>query len=212
MRSGRFLMSADAICAWAKEAVLKLDRTIIKSLPLFDRMTDDELDRLLVPAQSRRVPIGEAVFEQGEPAQNFFLHESPFYDCFECADGRFVSLGALEPQFYAELLQRLGLHDVDPAAQHDRRQWPALRERVAARLREKTRDEWAAQLEGSNACFAPVLTLAEAPHHPHAIARRAYQPTARGHWQPAAAPRFGAAADGARGIDPIGDDGAARPA
>lgn len=146
------------------------------------------------------------------PADNFFLHSSPFYDCFECADGRFVSLGALEPQFYAELLQRLGLHDVDPAAQHDRRQWPALRERVAARLREKTRDEWAAQLEGSNACFAPVLTLAEAPHHPHAVARRAYQPTARGHWQPAAAPRFGTAADRARGIDPIGDDGAARPA
>lgn len=125
-----------------------------------------------------------------EPARNQFLHAAPFYDCFECADGRFVSLGALEPQFYAELLQRLGLTDVDPAAQHDHSQWPQLRERVAARIREKTRDEWAAQLEGSNVCFAPVLTLAEAPLHPHAQARGSFVRDADGHWQPAAAPRF----------------------
>ncbi|HEY8877057.1 MAG TPA: CaiB/BaiF CoA-transferase family protein, partial [Roseateles sp.] len=125
-----------------------------------------------------------------EPAQNFFLHSSPFYDCFECADGRFVSLGALEPQFYAELLQRLDLADVDPTAQEDRSQWPALRERVAARIREKTRDEWSALLEGTNACFAPVLTLAEAPLHPHAQARGSFVKGDDGHWQPAAAPRF----------------------
>ncbi|MFT7772491.1 CaiB/BaiF CoA transferase family protein [Roseateles sp.] len=125
-----------------------------------------------------------------DPAQNFFLHGSPFYDCFECADGRHVSLGALEPQFYAELLQRLGLADVDPIAQHDRGQWPALRARVAARIREKTRDEWTALLEGTNACFAPVLTLAEAPLHPHAQARGSFVQTEDGHWQPAAAPRF----------------------
>ncbi|MGM9484770.1 CaiB/BaiF CoA transferase family protein [Roseateles sp. NT4] len=125
-----------------------------------------------------------------EPAQNFFLHSSPFYDCFECADGRFVSLGALEPQFYAELLQRLGFDDVPPSAQHDRRQWPALRERVAARLREKTRDEWTALLEGTNVCFAPVLSLAEAPLHPHAQARASFQQSEDGHWQPATAPRF----------------------
>jgi alpha-methylacyl-CoA racemase len=125
-----------------------------------------------------------------EPAQNFFLHSSPFYDCFECADGRHVSLGALEPQFYAELLQRLGLADVDPKAQQDHRQWPVLRERVAARIREKTRDEWSALLEGTNVCFAPVLTLAEAPLHPHAQARGSFVQTGEGHWQPAAAPRF----------------------
>lgn len=124
------------------------------------------------------------------PAQNFFLHDSPFYGCFECADGRFVSLGALEPPFYAELLLRLGLTDVDPAAQHDHHAWPALRARVAARIRECTRDEWAAQLEGSNACFAPVLSLAEAPLHPHARARDSFMQDAAGHWQPAAAPRL----------------------
>lgn len=125
-----------------------------------------------------------------EPAQNFFLHSSPFYDCFECADGRFVSLGALEPPFYAELLQRLGLPDVDPAAQQDHRQWPALRARVAARIREKTRDEWTALLEGTDVCFAPVLSLAEAPLHPHAQARRSFVAGGDGQWQPAAAPRF----------------------
>lgn len=125
-----------------------------------------------------------------EPAQNFFLHSSPFYDCFECADGRFVSLGALEPQFYAELLQRLGLTDVAPLAQHDHQQWPSLRACIAARIREKTRDEWTALLEGSNACFAPVLTLAEAPLHPHAQARGSFVRGEDGHWQPAAAPRF----------------------
>lgn len=124
------------------------------------------------------------------PAQNFFLHSSPFYDCFECADGRFVSLGALEPPFYAELLRRLGLAEVDTAAQYATNQWPALRERVAARLREKTRDEWAALLEGTDVCFAPVLTLAEAPLHPHAQARASFVQDADGHWQPAAAPRF----------------------
>ena len=125
-----------------------------------------------------------------DPAQNFFLHSSPFYDCFECADGRFVSLGALEPQFYAELLQRLELTDVDPKAQQDRSQWPALRARVAARIRERTRDEWSALLEGTNVCFAPVLTLAEAPLHPHAQARGSFVRSGDGHWQPAAAPRF----------------------
>lgn len=124
------------------------------------------------------------------PAQNFFLHASPFYDCFECADGRFVSLGALEPQFYAELLQRLDLSDVDPASQHDTRQWPALRARVAERIRTRTRDDWEARLAGSNVCFAPVLTLAEAPLHPHAQARGSFQRNKDGHWQPAPAPRF----------------------
>lgn len=125
-----------------------------------------------------------------DPAQNFFLHSSPFYDCFECADGRFVSIGALEPAFYAELLQRLGLTDVAPEDQHDARHWPRLRERVAARLREKTRDEWCALLEGTDTCFAPVLSLAEAPLHPHARTRASFVQTPDGHWQPAPAPRF----------------------
>lgn len=124
-----------------------------------------------------------------QPAQNFFLHSSPFYDCFECADGQYLTLGAIEPQFYRELLQRLELGDVDPQQQYDMRQWPALRERVARRIKCRTRDEWAALLEGSNACAAPVLSLAEAAQHPHNRARGNFAEI-NGQWQPAASPRF----------------------
>jgi len=124
-----------------------------------------------------------------QPAQNFFLHSSPFYDSFECADGGFVSLGAIEPQFYAELLQRLELDDVDPSAQYDSRLWPALRERVAARIKCKSRADWTALLEGTDVCFAPVLSLDEAALHPHQQARGNFA-RVNGQWQPAASPRF----------------------
>ena len=124
-----------------------------------------------------------------QPAQNFFLHNSPFYDSFECADGQYLTLGAIEPQFYRELLQRLELHDVDPGLQYDPRQWPATRERVALRIRSKTRDEWAALLEGTDACAAPVLSLAEAALHPHQQARGNFVEI-NGKLQPASAPRF----------------------
>ncbi|MDM4764581.1 CaiB/BaiF CoA-transferase family protein [Pelomonas sp. SE-A7] len=124
-----------------------------------------------------------------DPARNFFLHQSPFYDCFECADGLFVSLGAIEPPFYRELLTRLGLDDVDPARQYRFVDWPDLRERVAARVREKTRKEWCELMEGSDACFAPVLTMAEAPMHAHQQARGNFVQV-NGKTQPAPAPRF----------------------
>jgi len=124
-----------------------------------------------------------------DPARNLFLHGAPFYDSFECADGRHVTLGAIEPPFYAELLLRLGLDDVDPRRQYSFDDWPALRQRVAARLREKSRDEWSALMEGSDACFAPVLTLAEAPQHAHQRARSNFVEV-DGHLQPSPAPRF----------------------
>ena len=124
-----------------------------------------------------------------DPARNFFLHDSPFYDSFECADGRHITLGAIEPPFYAELLKRLGLDDVDARRQYSFDDWPALRERVASRIREKRRDEWSALMEGSDACFAPVLTLAEAPQHPHQQARGNFVEV-DGHLQPFPAPRF----------------------
>ena len=135
------------------------------------------------------------------PAQNFFLHSSPFYDCFECADGRYLSLGAIEPPFYRELLQRLELADVDPGRQYDSRDWPALRERVARRIKEKTRDAWAALLEGTDACVAPVLSLAEAAEHPHQRARGNFV-RVDGQLQPAAAPRFSRTAARAPGTAP----------
>jgi alpha-methylacyl-CoA racemase len=124
-----------------------------------------------------------------QPAYNFFLHSSPFYDSFECADGRYFTLGAIEPAFYREMLQRLGLADVDPRQQYDMSAWPALRERVAATMKTKTRDEWAALLEGTDVCAAPVLSFDEAAAHPHQQARGNFVEV-EGKRQPAPAPRF----------------------
>ena len=124
-----------------------------------------------------------------DPATNFFLNASPFYEVFECADGEHVTLGAIEPPFYAELLRRLGLDDVDPARQYRTEDWPALKARVAARLREKTRAHWCALLEGSDACFAPVLGLDEAAAHPHNLARGSMVEV-DGRRPPAPAPRL----------------------
>ncbi len=123
-----------------------------------------------------------------DPSRNFFLGTSPFYDVFECADGH-VSLGAIEPKFYAELLTRLGLADVDASRQYTFEDWPALRQRVAALLKTRPREAWSHELEGSDACFAPVLTLAEAPQHPHLAARGTFVDVA-GRTLPAPAPRL----------------------
>jgi alpha-methylacyl-CoA racemase len=113
-----------------------------------------------------------------------------FYEVYETADGKYVSIGSLEPQFYATLLDKLGLAD-DPEMprQHDRSQWPAMKERFAEIFRTKTRDEWCELLEGTDACFAPVLSMAEAPHHPHNEHRGTFV-TRNGVVQPAPAPRF----------------------
>jgi alpha-methylacyl-CoA racemase len=114
---------------------------------------------------------------------------APFYDTYETADGRFVALGALEPQFYAELLARTGLDAEDLPAQMDRDGWPRLRERFTELFRTKTRDEWCEILEGTDACFAPVLAMSEAARHPHVQARRTIVEDF-GVQQPAPAPRF----------------------
>ncbi len=115
---------------------------------------------------------------------------APFYDAYETADGKFVTIGALEPQFYALLLEQLGLKD-DPAFafQMNKPEWPALSEKVAAIVRTKTRAEWTAIMEGTDVCFAPVLDMAEAPLHHHNVARAAFVEVS-GVTQPAPAPRF----------------------
>jgi alpha-methylacyl-CoA racemase len=112
-----------------------------------------------------------------------------FYDAYACADGKYISIGAMEPQFYALLREKCGLHDPAFDAQWDPRHWPALKEKVAAVFRSRTRDEWCALLEGTDACFAPVLDLDEAPRHPHHVARGTFA-TVDGITQPAPAPRF----------------------
>ena len=125
----------------------------------------------------------------GGPGPSPF-HDSPFYDSYRCADGRDITVGALEPAFYAELLQRLGLDDVDPAQQYDTAAWPALKARLAALFASRPRAHWVALLEGTDACFAPVLALDEAAAHPQLAARAVYRRDAQGAWQAAPAPRF----------------------
>jgi alpha-methylacyl-CoA racemase len=128
-------------------------------------------------------------FDEAHRGTNVLDTGAPFYDTYECADGAFVAVGALEPQFYAELLAKTGLGDEDLGEQMDRSGWPRLRERLTELFRTKTRDEWRAVLEGSDACFAPVLTLSEAAEHPHVTARGTVVEH-DGVLQPAPAPRF----------------------
>jgi alpha-methylacyl-CoA racemase len=121
--------------------------------------------------------------------ENVLDSGAPWYDTYETRDGRFVAIGAIEAKFYAELLARLGLAGEAIPAQHDRAGWPQLRARFAEVFRTRTRAEWCAVFEGSDACLAPVLTFAEAMAHPHNVARGAHA-TLGGVAQPAPAPRF----------------------
>jgi alpha-methylacyl-CoA racemase len=114
---------------------------------------------------------------------------APWYDTYETRDGKHVAVGAIEPKFFAELLARLGLDATLLAQQNDRRIWPQLREQIATCFRSRTRDEWVAVFEGSDACFAPVLTFAESRAHPHVVARSG-SVSLGGVDQPAPAPRF----------------------
>jgi alpha-methylacyl-CoA racemase len=113
-----------------------------------------------------------------------------FYDTYETRDGKWIALGSIEPQFYALLMEKSGL-GADPAfaAQHDQSAWPALKAKVAAMIATKTRAEWEAIMDGTDICFAPVLSLKEAPLHPHNAARAMFVEDG-GMTMPAPAPRF----------------------
>jgi alpha-methylacyl-CoA racemase len=112
-----------------------------------------------------------------------------FYGVYECKDGQFISIGSIEPQFYALLRKLAGLDDAAYDAQMDAKGWPALKEKLTAVFKSKTRDEWCAIMEGSDVCFAPILTMSEATQHPHMKAREVFI-TRHGIPQPAPAPRF----------------------
>ncbi|TAM12866.1 MAG: CoA transferase [Nevskiaceae bacterium] len=114
---------------------------------------------------------------------------APFYGTYACADGKFVALGAIEPRFYNDFLARAGITDPAFKAQMNLRAWPELKEKLAALFKTRTRAEWCALLEGTDACFAPVLDWDEAPQHPHNRARNTFIDIA-GVTQPAPAPRF----------------------
>jgi alpha-methylacyl-CoA racemase len=124
-----------------------------------------------------------------ERASNLIDTGAPFYDTFETADGKYVSIGAIEPQFYAELIEKVGLAGEALPRQNDREQWPAMKERLEKIFKTKTRAQWCEIMEGSDVCFAPVLAMSEAPEHPHIKARNTFVEYA-GKVHPAPAPRF----------------------
>lgn len=103
------------------------------------------------------------------------FYDAPFYDNYECADGHWITVAPLEPQFYALMLQLLGITDAPPVAQYDFSQWPAFKARLAALFKTQPRAHWCALLEGTDACFAPILDPREAAAHPHHVARGTFR-------------------------------------
>jgi alpha-methylacyl-CoA racemase len=134
---------------------------------------------------------------EDRPGVNAIDSGAHYYDTYRTADGKWIAIGAIEPQFYAELRQKLGIAD-EPAfdPQNDRAAWPGLKEKLAALFATRTRDQWCDLLEGSDACFAPVLSMAEAPQHPHNIARGTFVEVG-GVTQPAPAPHYSVTANSA---------------
>ena len=125
-----------------------------------------------------------------ERGKNVLDSGSHFYDAYETSDGKYVSVGSIEPQFYAELLELSGLGtDGDLPDQMDETQWPAMKERISAIFKSKTRSAWSEIMEGSDVCFAPVLSPSEATEHPHNVHRNTFIDVG-GMKQPAPAPRF----------------------
>lgn len=129
-----------------------------------------------------------------------------FYDVYACADGKYISIGSMEPQFYALLREKCGLTDPYFDAQWDPSKWQQLKLYMGDVFLQKTRDQWSQLLEGSDVCFAPVLDLDEAPKHPHNQARHSFVKV-NGVTQPAPAPRFSATPSGpCRAVRPAGAD------
>jgi alpha-methylacyl-CoA racemase len=124
-----------------------------------------------------------------------------FYDTYACADGKWLSVGAIEPQFHKALVDGLGLSDADFPARMDRAKWPAFSERIASVIRTRSRDDWMGVFAGTDACVAPVLSMDEAPSHPHMAARDVF-PSAFGAVQPGPAPRFSRTAGAIRSAPP----------
>lgn len=133
--------------------------------------------------------LAAAGLHQPERGTNLLDSGAPHYETYRCADGEWITIAPIEPKFRQVLLQRIGFAPEDFPDMADTAAWPAARKLLAERFAERSREEWRARLEGSDACFAPVLSLAEAPLHPHAQARGMFV-TLAGVVQPAPAPRF----------------------
>lgn len=131
----------------------------------------------------------QAGFWSDERGTHLLDSGAPFYEVYETADGRWISIGSIEPQFHASLLERLGLTEESLPDQMDQQAWPALKVRFAEIFKTKTRDEWCRIFDGSDACFAPVLAMSEVHAHPHHVARDTFHEI-HGVRQPRPAPRF----------------------
>ena len=155
--------------------------------------TGQVVDAAMVDGSAVLTTMLHGLMAQGrwrdEAGVNFADTGSPFYEVYECADGRFVGVGAIERPFYDELLSGLGLTRDELPDRRDEACWPALKERFADVFRTRTRDEWAERFADSDGCVAPVLSLTEAPAHPQNVARRTFV-THGGVVQPSPAPRF----------------------
>ena len=136
-----------------------------------------------------------------ERAANLLDGGAPFYDVYECADGRFVAVGALEPPFFGELVATLGVEVA--GEQYDRGTWPAQREAFTAAFLRRTRDEWAVVFDGTDACVAPVLSLVEARDHPHLAARGSFVPGPGGAPVPRPSPRLSGTPQREPGEEPL---------
>jgi alpha-methylacyl-CoA racemase len=130
------------------------------------------------------------MFNEDERGTSLLDTGAHFYDVYECADGEHISIGSIEPQFYAELLRLTGLDDDEQfAKQMDSSEWPVLKDRLVKLFAQKTRAEWCEIMEMTEVCFAPVLTMSEAAEHPHNVERGTFVESG-GMVQPAPAPRF----------------------
>jgi alpha-methylacyl-CoA racemase len=145
---------------------------------------------------------------QDQRASNLLDSGAHFYDTYETKDGKYIALGSIEPQFYKELMEKTGITDPAFAAQMDRNAWPALREKLAAVIKTRTREQWDAIMQGSDVCYAPVLSISEAPKHPHNAARGTFVEI-DGVVQPAPAPRFSRTVAQVQGPPQPADNGAA---
>ncbi len=146
-------------------------------------------------------------FWSDEREANLLDGGAHFYDTYECSDGRWVSIGAIEPQFYALLLEKMEISDPAFQAQMDRSAWPDLKAKFMIAFKTKTRDEWCEIMEGTDICFAPVLSMAEAPEYKHNADRETFVDVA-GVIQPAPAPRFSKTPGAIQGLPPgIGEHG-----
>jgi alpha-methylacyl-CoA racemase len=175
---GGMLLAYGIVCALVERATSGLGQVV---------------DAAMVDGSAALMAIFHGARQAGwwkeERGTNMLDTGAHFYDVYECADGKFVSIGSIEPQFYVELLEKTGLAGEDLPGQMDRSQWEAMKQRFEKIFKAKTRDEWCEIMEGSDVCFAPVLSMSEATEHPHNVARNTFVEVA-GALQPAPAPRF----------------------